>query len=74
MSNATSGMAKSGDGLTVDGGVLKVDKTIARVDSPSFTGVPTSPTPTESSPKEMIVNKGYLDKKIDDIKTGVTLD
>ena len=74
MSNATSGMAKSGDGLTVDGGVLKVDNTIARVDSPSFTGVPTSPTPTESSPKEMIVNKGYLDKKIDGIKTGVTLD
>ena len=74
MSNATSGMAKSGDGLTVDGGVLKVDNTIARVDSPSFTGVPTSPTPTESSPKEMIVNKGYLDKKIDDIKTVVTLD
>ena len=74
MSNATSGMAKSGDGLTVDGGVLKVDNTIARVDSPSFTGVPTSPTPTDSSPKEMIVNKGYLDKKIDDIKTGVTLD
>ena len=74
MSSTTAGIAKSGDGLRVSNSVLSVDDTIARVDSPTFTGIPKSPTPTDASSDDMIVNKRYLNQKLGGIKSGVTLD
>lgn len=38
----------------------------AKIDSQEFKGIPTSPTPTESSPYNQIATKGYVDKQNQD--------
>ena len=55
----------AGDGIAIAGAVISVDGTIARLVSPSFTGMPAAPTPANASNSTQLATTAFVHALID---------